>query len=162
MQIPEPQAEHRWLQRIVGRWEAETECAMGPGQPSQKSRITETVRSLGGLWVVGEGQGDMPGGGGTSTMIMTLGFDPARGRFVGTFVASVMTNLWVYEGTLDPDGRVLTLDTEGPSFTDPQKLARYQDVITLESDDRRILTSRALGEDGTWQEFMRAEYRRIG
>ena len=39
--------------------------------------------------------------GGPATMIMTLGYDPAKKRFVGTFIGSMMTNLWVYEGELE-------------------------------------------------------------
>lgn len=161
MQLPEPQDEHRWLHRIVGRWEATMECSMGPGQEPMRTRATETVRSLGGLWVIGEGEGEMPGGG-ISRSVITLGFDPAKGRFVGSFIASVMGNLWVYEGTRDAEGRALTLDTRGPSFGNPAVLADYQDVVTIESDDRRLLTSRIRGEDGSWTEFMRAEYRRLG
>jgi hypothetical protein len=37
---------------------------------------------------------------------------------------------------------------------------RYQDVIELKSDDHRTLTSHMQGEDGTWQPFMTAHYRR--
>lgn len=47
------------------------------------------------------------------TTIMTIGYDPHRQRFVGTFVASMMTHLWMYEGALDDGERVLTLETEG-------------------------------------------------
>ena len=45
--------------------------------------------------------------------------------------------------------------------TDPQKIAQYQDVITLESEDHRTLHSQILGEDGTWNRFMTAHYRRV-
>jgi hypothetical protein len=111
----EPQAEHRWLQKLVGEWTYEHEASMAPDKPKETFRGTESVRSLGGLWTVGEGTGDMPGGG-TSKSVMTLGYDPQRKRFVGTFIASMMTYLWVYEGTLDASRKVLTLDTEGPNF----------------------------------------------
>jgi hypothetical protein len=108
---------------------------------------------------VAEGQGEKPGGG-PATTLMTLGYDPQKQRYVGTFVGSMMTHLWVYEGALDAAGAVLTLATEGPSFAGEGKMAKYQDVITLESDDHRILISRLLGADGTWHQFMTAHYRR--
>ena len=161
MPKPEPRAEHRWLQRLVGEWAWEGESPTGPGQPPSTFAGTESVRSVGGLWVVGDGRCPAPGGGEGST-VLTLGFDPVKGRFVGTFVASMMTHLWVYDGSLDAAGRVLTLDCEGPDFSDPSKTARYRDVIELESDDHRILTSQALGEDGQWHVFMTAHYRRKG
>ena len=31
----------------------------------------------------------------------TLGYDPAKKKYVGTFIASVMTHLWIYSGSLD-------------------------------------------------------------
>jgi hypothetical protein len=155
----EPQKEHAWLQKLVGEWTYEIECIMGPGQAPAKSAGSERVRSVGGLWIVAEGQGEMPGGG-PATTLMTLGYDPQKQRYVGTFIGSMMTHLWVYAGGLDADGKVLTLDTEGPSFAGNGKLAKYQDVITLESDNHRILTSRMLGEDGTWHQFVTAHYRR--
>lgn len=148
--------EHRWLERLVGEWTSEMEGAAQPGEPPLKHTGTESVRSLGGAWVLCEGQGEM---GGT---VMTLGYDPAKQRFVGTFVGSMMTHMWVYEGELDAAQRVLTLDTEGPSFTDEGKTAKYRDSIEWRSDDHRVLTSRYLGEDGEWREFMTAHYRRTG
>jgi hypothetical protein len=72
----------------------------------------------------------------------------------------MMTHLWVYDGSLDAAERVLTLGAEGPSMADHTRLAKYRDVITLESDDHRVLTSHVLDDDGKWQQFMTAHYRR--
>jgi hypothetical protein len=155
----EPQKEHRWLHRLVGEWTSEGEATMEPGKPPERFKGTESVRSLGGLWVLAEGQGDMPGGG-PATMLMTLGYDTRTKRYVGTWVGSMMTHLWVYDGTLDPAERVLTLESEGPAMRPDAPLAKYRDVITLESDDHRVLTSHALGDDGQWHRFMTVHYRR--
>ena len=159
MHHAQPQKEHEWLQKLVGEWTYESECIMGPGQPPGKFGGTEKVRSLGGLWVLFEGRGDMPGGG-TGLTLITLGCDPAKKRYIGSFVGSMMTNMWLYEGRLDPSGKVLTLDTEGPSFTEEGKTAKYQDIIEVKSDDHRVLSSQSLGEDGKWHRFMTANYRR--
>jgi hypothetical protein len=155
----EPKKEHQWLDKLVGEWTYEHEAASEPGKAPEKLTGKETVRSLGGLWVVCEGQGEMPGGG-TSTTIMTLGYDPAKKRYVGTFIGSMMAQMWVYEGEMDSDGKVLTLDTEGPSFTEEGKTAKYKDSIELKSDDHRVLTSRFQDDDGNWHELMTAHYRR--
>jgi hypothetical protein len=154
----EPQQQHRWLDRLVGEWTFESECLMGPDQPPMKSEGTEVVRSIGGLWTMGEGEGVMPEGEAMKT-VMTLGFDPASNRFVGTFIASCMTHLWTYSGSLDADGKVLALDAEGPSFSG-QGMSKYVDSIEFVEDDHRILTSRVQLEDGKWVEFMKAHYRR--
>lgn len=153
----EPQDEHQWLQKLVGEWTYETEAMMGPDQPPEKSTGTENVRSLGGLWIVAEGQGEMPGCGAV-TMMITLGYDPQKQRYVGTWVGSMMTYLWVYDGELDADKKVLTLNSQGPAMTGEEKMANYKDVIEFEGDDHRILTSHALGEDGQWHQFMTAHY----
>ncbi|HEX6201727.1 MAG TPA: DUF1579 domain-containing protein, partial [Thermoanaerobaculia bacterium] len=155
MQAPEPQEGHRWLHRLVGEWRWEMEASMGPDQPPAEHEGTESVRPLGELWTIGEGSSQMPDGG-PATTIMTLGYDPERQRFVGTFVGSMMTHLWIYEGTLDEAGKVLTLDAEGPDFSGEGKMAKYQDVIEWVSDDHRVLRSRMLGDDGEWRQFMEA------
>jgi hypothetical protein len=155
----EPQKEHKWLQQLVGDWTYESECIMGPDQPPMKSGGKESVRSIGGLWTLGEWQYEMPDGN-TGIMIMTLGFDPIKGRFVGTFVGSMMTHLWIYDGQLDAAGKVLTLNAEGPSFAGDGKMAKYQDIIEIKSADERVLSSQMLGDDGKWTRFMTATYRR--
>ncbi len=161
MQMPEPQDEHRWLHRLVGRWEGTGECAAGPGEPPMTNTMRETFRRLGELWVVSDGEGEIPGGG-SARSAFTFGYDPVKRRFVGSFVVSVMTHFWIYEGTLDGSGQVLTLDCQGPSFANPNLLVHYQDIFAFEGEDRRVLTSRLRGADGQWTQFMRAEYRRVG
>jgi len=160
--MPEqPQQEHEWLQRLVGEWTYEVEMDLGPDQPREKKSGSESVRSLDGLWIVGEGKGVMPGAG-EVTSIITLGYDPRGQRYVGTWVGSMMSHLWIYDGLLDAQGKVLTLDTEGPAMADHTKTARYRDIIELASDDERLLRAEVLGDDGAWNEFMVARYRRTG
>jgi Protein of unknown function (DUF1579) len=156
----EPQKEHQWLHKLVGEWTYEADAPTQPGQPPAKVTGTESVRSLGALWVLAEGRGEMPGGGGPATTLMTLGYDAAKKRYVGSWIGSMMTNLWLYDGELDPTGRVLTLNSEGPGMADDGKTARYKDTFEFKSDDHRVLTSRVQGDDGTWQQFMTVEYRR--
>ena len=159
MEIPEPQAEHLWLQQLVGEWSIESECNFGPEQPPMKTTGREVVRTLGKFWTIGEGSGNTPEPGSCDS-IMTLGYDPQTQRFVGSFIASAMTHLWPYVGTLDASGKKLTLDSEGPSFSGDGTMAKYQDIIEFLSDDHRTLTARVQGADGSWQTFMTAHYHR--
>jgi hypothetical protein len=157
--MAKPQKEHEWLQKLVGDWTMEAEASMGPDKPAEKTRGTESVRSLGGLWYLAEGQGEMPGGG-PATMLMTLGYDPQKQRYGGTWIGSMMTHLWVYDGELDAAGKMLTLNADGPSMAAEGKMTKYRDVIEFKSDDHRVLTSHLLGDDGQWHQFMTAHYRR--
>jgi len=155
----EPQEEHRWLQQLVGQWTFEGEATMEPGQPPSKHNGSETVRAIGDLWILGEGSGEMPGGG-KATMLLTLGYDPQKKRFVGTWLGSMMTHLWIYDGELDAARKILTLNAEGPDMSNEGNMAKYRDVIELKSRDHRVLTSHMLGADGKWHQFMTAHYRR--
>src|SRR3546814_8351732 len=123
----EPQQEHRWLEQLRGEWTVTSDRTPVGGSP-----WVERVRSLDGLGIVAEGEGEMPGGG-AATTLMTLGYDPRRQRYVGTWVGSMMIHMWVYEGHLDDSGKVLALDCEGEDFEQPGRMARYQDILTDQS-----------------------------
>ncbi|WEX77024.1 DUF1579 domain-containing protein [Sinorhizobium numidicum] len=153
----EPQEEHRWLEQLLGEWTVTSEDPAGTEQSN--APWVENVRSMQGLWVVCEGQGTMPDGKFGQTL-MTLGFNPLRQRYVGTWVGSMMTHMWVYDGELEDEGRTLALNCEGPDFEDPGRSCRYQDRITLIDANHRTLTARVETEDGTWKDIMKADYRR--
>ena len=93
----EPQKEHHWLNKLIGDWRYEGEAIMESGNPPEKFRGTEKVRSVGGLWVFCEGRGEMPDGGAALTF-MTLGFDPQKGGYVGIWIGSMTSFLWIYRG----------------------------------------------------------------
>ena len=148
----EPQKEHQWLQQLVGDWTYESDASMGPDKPSQKFRGTERVRSIGGLWIVAEGEGEMPGGG-PAQMMLTLGYGPKKRKFVGTWLGSMMTDLWVYEGSLDEAGKVLTLATEGPDFSQEGKTAQYRERIdrgALAVEGRELIEAGTAGLEDAW------------
>lgn len=156
----EPLEQHRWLRRLVGAWSFEGEMPAPPGEKGQAFAGTEMVRSLGGLWVVGEGENAMPEGGSMATMV-TLGFDPGSDTFVGTFVCSGFTHLWLYRGRLEDGGRRLVLATEGPDMETGSGTAPFEDVMAFEDNDHRTLTSRMLGRDGQWHPLVTMRYRRL-
>ena len=121
----------------------------------------QTTRALGQLWILTEITGAMPNGE-EARSVITLGYDPAQECFVGTFVSSCMTHMWPYRGTLDSARKVLTLDSEGPSFSGDGTMAKYQDIIEIIDRDHHTMTSQLLGPDGQWVRFMHGTYRRSG
>jgi hypothetical protein len=132
-----------------------SEIPPGPDYPGGKVEGAETVRSAGDLWIVAEGHNDEMGG-----HMLTLGYDPKKQRFVGTWFGDRYAYLWVYDGQLDTAERVLTLDCEGPAMTEGGGMARYRDIHELRSDDERVLRAEVQGQDGNWQQFMTQTYRR--
>jgi hypothetical protein len=153
-ETPQPHPQHKWLDRLVGSWTYEGEMNMGPDQPPMKWTGKETVRTLGGLWFLGEMEGQM------STNIMSLGYDPAQSRYVGTFISAMGTHMWIYSGELDPSGKKLVLNAKGPNFSQ-SAMANYQDIIQFVDGDHRTLTSQMEDENGKWQLFMTVHYQRV-
>lgn len=155
----QPTAEHKWLQALQGTWKYESNCQMGPDQPPMKQEGTQVGRPVGEFWTLLESSGADPEGQPWSTQF-TLGFDPVQNRFVGSFIASMMTHFWLYQGSLDADKNILTLDCEGPRLDQPGGLAHYQDIFEMVSPDHFKLRSQMRGENGEWILFMEADYRR--
>jgi hypothetical protein len=150
--------QHAWLRQFLGEWTSEAEMQGEPGQPAQTMKGTESARSIGDLWIVSDVRGDSPMG--KMEAVLTLGFDPERKRYVGTWIDSVYNHLWTYEGTVDATGKVLSLEADGPSFAGDGTTAKYKDVWEFKSPDHKVLTSSMQEPSGTWTTFMTAEYRR--
>jgi len=155
-----PVQEHQWLQKLVGEWRVETEMTMGSGQPKQKSESTESVKSVGGLWAFVEGNMTMPDGT-PMTDYLVLGYDVSYKEYRGCWFASVSSHLWQYVGELSADGKVMTLNGVGPSFTKDGEMANYRHVIEIIDADHRTQTSYGQDDNGEWQEFMKAYQTRV-
>lgn len=151
--------QHRWLQQLIGDWTYESTVATGQDD-SETYTGTDRVKALGDFWIIAEGAAEFPGQG-MAHMVVTLGYDPRRKRFIGTFIHSMMSYLWHYDGELDGTRRVLTLESAGPSMSGAGATARYRDVIEIVDASQRLFSSYALDEDGKWQAFMQARYTRV-
>lgn len=158
----QPTNQHQWLKQFLGKWTFETACDMGPDQPPMKSTGEEEYLPLGDLWVIGSGQSQMPDKSPAFSRT-TLGFNPKKQKFVGTFIASMMDYLWIYEGAIDDREIKISLETIGPNFGSPdQKLVDYLDVYEFEGSSRRYLKSFQRSPEGEWKQFMEAVYTKVG
>ena len=150
--------EHAWLQQLVGEWSFTCRATMADGAEPFHMEGTESVRAVGGLWIVAEGRANV--GGQPMQSLMSLGYQADEQAFIGTWLDSMQPQMWSYRGTLDAGRTTLTLETQGPSFDDPGRTSRYRDAIELKDKDHKVLTSSVQGADGVWTTFMRAEYTR--
>jgi hypothetical protein len=157
--MPKPEKEHTWLTQLAGEWESEAEILMEPGKPPVKCKGTETVRAIGGFWIVAESRMKM--GEQAMTGILTLGYDTEKKKYVGTWVDSMTHYMWKYEGTLDEAGKVLTLSTRGPSPDGTGKMANFREVMELKDKDRKTFSSAVEGPDGKWTTFVTVTSRRV-
>lgn len=147
----QPEKEHEWLKQLEGEWETEAESKM-EGFPEVKCTGTMSARMLGGLWLISENETTMPGF--EMKAVQTIGYDPAKKKYVGTWVDSMMNHMWQYEGTVDESGKILTLEAEGPHFSEAGKTTMYRDIYEIKSPDHIIATSMVQGPDGKWITMM--------
>ena len=152
-----PGPEHQWLEQLLGEWEFDHECKMPDGSTSTAQGEMH-CRSLGGMWVICEGRGisaeEEPW-----ASIMTLGFDTAAGHYVGTFIGTMMSNIWPYEGCLDDPKKKFLLSSRGPNF-DGSGTANYRDTIQILDADTWVMTSELQSENGEWTQFMSGKHTR--
>lgn len=156
--ISKPTKEHQWLAQFVGEWDTVAKGTMGPGQPPMECSYKLSSKMLGGFWTVNEIKGDMAGT--PMNGIQTIGYDEAKKKYVGTWVDSMMPFMWQYEGSVDKSGKILTLEADGPNFTTPGKLTKFQDIYEFKSADEMAVTSKMLGEDGIWVTFLSGSAKR--
>lgn len=151
-EVPGATPEHKWLQRFVGEWETETLAKMGPDQPESKGTGQIKSTMLGEYWVLNEMSAEM--GSFKVSGRQTIGYDKAKGKYVGTWIDNMSDFIWYYEGSVDKSGKILTLEAEGPDMSEPGKMALYRDIYNFVSEDEVKLTSTMQGPDGKWIDFM--------
>jgi hypothetical protein len=155
-----PSKQHQWLGRLIGDWTFSHDAPDTGDARMTKIHGTESYRAIGSLWVQGEAVAPLHDGSGMSVSLTTLGWNPDTGRFVGTWIGSMMPYLWVYDGELDAGGQTLSLYCEGPAMDGSGALVPYKDVITFIDDNTRTLSGHTKDADGRWTAFMTVEYRR--
>ncbi len=151
--MPTPGPEHQMLAKDVGTWDATVEMFMAPGAPPAVSKGTETVAMMGGFWQLTEFKSEMMGqpfeGRGAT------GYDPAKKKYVGTWVDTMTPAYYTLEGSYDTATKSLTTIMEGP---DPSgAVAKTKAVTEWKDADTRVFTM--YGPDGTTP-GMRITYKR--
>ena len=157
-ETPQPTKEHQWLQQFVGNWKTHSKLMAGPNQPATECEGSMTSKQLGRFWVVNEMKGEFMGqpmGG-----LQSIGYDPTKKVYVGTWIDSMTHTLWIYQGSVDEAGKSLTLEADGPNLMAEGKTTKFRDAYEFKSSDRIILTSSMLDEQGKWITFMTAELTR--
>jgi len=158
--FPAPEKQHLWLKQFAGQWESESEATMGPGQPPMRCKGQMNARMLGGFWMVADVKTETKGVGMDMSAVLTLGYDTKKQKYVGTWVDSMQSIMWHYEGTVDESGKKIVLEAEGPNFMQEGKLTKFRDNYEFKSPDRVAVSSSMLGPDGKWMTFMTGEARR--
>jgi hypothetical protein len=134
--MPQPGPEHEMLKKDVGTWDATVEMFTAPGAPATVSKGTETVTMLGGFWQLSEFKSEMMGqpfeGRGAT------GYDPAKKKYVGTWIDTMTPGYYTVEGTYDPAKKTMTAMMEGP---DPSGVVtKIKETTEWKDADTRVFT----------------------
>ncbi len=152
---PGPGPEHDLLKSDVGTWDASIEVNLVPGAPPQDSKgVARNRLACGGLWLITDFLNETTGFEGHAI----YGYDPAKGKYVGTWVDPMRTFIAVSEGTYDLATKTMTMWFETPG---PQgKPLKWREVTTRPDADTRVWRSIMSGPTGQEMEVMKAVYTR--
>ena len=131
-----------------------------PDGTTAETTGTMQCRLVGGLWLIAESSGVTPEGD-EWHCVLTVGYDPTPKQYIGSFIGSMMANMWIYQGQIDASGKRLPLNTEGPAF-DREGTTAYRDTIEIVDDNCWRFTGEMMSANGTWFPMMSAEHQRIG
>lgn len=152
----QPGPEHKKLAEGAGTWDAVIESVEPTGQVAKSKGVSEVTVGPGGLWVLDEFKGDfggMPFHGHGAT-----GFDPAKGKYVGTWIDSMSTSVMVLEGSYDKSGKALTMTGMGPGMDGKPVLHK---MVTTDKDaNTRVFEMFVPGEGGKDMKIMTITYTR--
>ncbi|MCB9831445.1 MAG: DUF1579 domain-containing protein [Planctomycetes bacterium] len=135
--MPEPQAEHKMLLQGVGNWNVAGKFYMDPSQPPMESTGKEVVEALGAFWVVGHYSSEfmgMPFNG-----VSKMGYLPAEGCYVSTWIDSMMPFLFVLKGKMEADGKTLVLKGDGPNFMTGEGTIPHKMTTVFDGPDRHVM-----------------------
>lgn len=134
--LPKPTKQHEVLGKDVGVWDAEIKSWMvGPDAEPTVTKGVERNRLLrGGLWLVSDFEGDV--GGIPFAGHGQTGYDPKQGKYIGTWVDSMSTNVMTQEGTYDEAAETFTFEGEA---VDPAGQTMEQKTIASYKGDTRTM-----------------------
>jgi hypothetical protein len=154
--MPTPGPEHAVLKDVAGSWDATVESFAAPGQPPMLSKGIETGTMVGGFWLVSEFKSEMMGQ--TFLGRSTLGYDPAKKKYVSTWIDSMTPSLSVGESDYDAATKTFTGWTDG--IDHGGRATRFKTVTVFKDPATRISTMSMKAPDGKETTVMRITYTR--
>ncbi|MFO1050639.1 MAG: DUF1579 domain-containing protein [Planctomycetota bacterium] len=153
-EMPKPGKEHQKLQASVGTWDAVMEMTGEDGKPMTSKGVSVRHMAAGGFFLIDDFEGEMMGmkfvGHGLT------GYDPLKGKYVGTWIDSMSPNLGVSEGGFDKEGKVLTMTMTGPGMDGKPVTMRM--VSTMTDANTEVFEMFAPGPDGKEMRMMKITY----
>jgi uncharacterized protein DUF1579 len=154
--MPTPGPEHAVLKDGAGTWDATVESFAAPGQPPMLAKGIETATMVGGFWLVSDFKSEVMGQ--PFLGRSTLGYDPAKKKYVSTWIDSMTPSLSVGESDYDAATKTFTGWTDGIDHRG--RPTRFKTVTVFKDPATRISTMSMKGPDGKEMTVMRITYTR--
>ena len=122
------------LKKDVGVWDAKLKMTM-EGMEMEMAGV-ETNRMVGGNWVIGSFKGDF--GGQAFEGHSTIGYDAAKGKYIGTWVDSMSASMTTMEGSLDEKTGNLVFMVDSIDPASGEKVKGKQ-IYEYKGDDTRVM-----------------------
>lgn len=152
-----PGEAHKLLAKMAGSWNTLTRSWMEPGKPPMESSgVCEQRMILGGRYLQQECTGEMMG---TSfNGIGITGFDNHTRKYVSTWVDSMSTGVWLFEGPAEADGKSFTQKSR---YDDPVKgPMEWRSVCRLVDDNAMSFEMYGTVLGGKEEKMMEMKYTR--
>ena len=154
--MPKPGPEHEVLKPLAGEWDATVESFAAPGQPPMLAKGIETGTMIGGFWLVSDFKSEVMGQ--PFLGRSTLGYDPAKKKYVSTWIDSMTPSLSVGESDYDAATKTFTGWTDAVDHRG--RPTRFKMVTVFKDPATRISTMSMKGPDGKEMMVMRITYTR--
>jgi hypothetical protein len=129
-----PGAPHKLLASLEGTWTTRTRSWMEPDKPPvEMTGACEQKLLLGGRYLQQEYTGDMMGE--PFTGINLIGYDNHTKKYVSTWIDSMSTGIYYFEGTAGADGKTIMQES---SYDDPVKGPTVWRSVTRIKDDNTL------------------------
>jgi len=152
-----PGAPHNLLAGMAGSWHTRTRCWMEPGMPAMESTGTcEQKTLLGGRYLQQDFAGNMMGM--PFNGIGLTGYDNHKQRYVSTWMDSMSTGIFFFEGTAGADGRTITQQC---LYDDPVRgPVKWRSVTKIVNDDTHLFEMYITDKSDKEEKMMEITYTR--
>lgn len=152
-----PGPQHKLLASMVGTWTTKTKSWMDPNQPPMESDGScEHKMLLDGRFLHQECTGDMMGQ--PFTGIGLNGYDNHTHKYVSTWMDSMGTGIYFFEGTASPDEKTIT---QLSSYDDPMEgHMKLRAVTKIIGDNSQVFEMFSTGKSGKEAKMMEIIYTR--
>jgi len=152
-----PGAPHKLLAGMAGNWSVKGSCVMEAGKPPvEHTGASEQRMILGGRFLQQEFSGEMMGS--PFSGIGFTGYDNHSGKYVSTWMDSMGTGIYYFEGTAGSDGKsiIQTCDYDDPV----QGPAKWRSVTRAVDANTLVFEMYITGKSGVEEKMAEMIYTR--